>query len=251
MASVYHLHPTPSRPMFNIATSPPSPSRKFASPTTSYLNFLDMAESVSSCGKAAMVGVKGHCPVCIELQQHPAIRAEFQLPARPKATPPPSRLSTPRRSLDNQSAPATTMRKSSVSAVFNRALSSEEEGSNMFPNLTTRTSVSPPRVRTRQRGSMSSTPSEGSMNVQRSRDSVGQIPPLPSPGVGVPRGSINRGYSPMAAGFARLSRKDAVGTPPIAGLPVGGLPLGLDPSTRARAERGSLELEARMFGGPA
>lgn len=241
MPSIYHLHPTPSQPDFGILTPPASPGRRFASPHPQ-LTESDMAGTTCSCGHSMFDG-KGCCPACLERQQKRHYRLSGRQTAELPATPPPSNPVTPRESLDGgRHAPAllSRTRDPSAAVTLSSALSSNEEHPDIFPASFYRTSS---RVRRDYSpSSMPIVPVPRTSTIRHSQDHVGPVvgqlarPSTPVDGNGA---MATRDYSPMAAGFARLSRKEARHhTQNDAGRRVG-------------SERGSLDIHARLFDGPA
>ncbi|WPH05040.1 Hypothetical protein R9X50_00793900 [Acrodontium crateriforme] len=120
----------------------------------------------------------------------------------------------------------------------------EEDTANIFPSSFYR---QPHRTATHRptspRDSMSSTPAGRATPTLQSQDSAssrssseGDLRRQPTP-ENPSIQSANRAYSPMAAGFARLSRKETFSTVP--------------PSTQYGSRGRSLDLDARMFSGAA
>lgn len=237
MPSVYHLHPTPSQPQFGVITPPVSPGRRFVSPHA-HLTEAEMEGTTCSCGHSMFTG-KGCCPACWDRQQARHHRVSAQ---NAPLTPPPSNPTSPRESLERGRPPVMVPHKArAISAVdaFNNAFASEDEQPSIFPSSFNR----PPR-RASPRGSMSATTPAlpgRTRTIKHSQDHVSPVvvqlvrPNTPDSGH---EGTAIRKYSPMAEGFARLGRKEAQSSQ-------------ADARGRATAGRGSVDLSARMFGGPA
>jgi len=241
MPSVYHLHPNPSHSDFGLLITPsPSPGRSFVSPYARF-NEVNMASTTAcTCAHSMFVNGKGCCAACLERQQ----KRHHRLSDRPTTvqplTPPPSDLATPSPSARASSHDSPVRRgrpslaqtrvrvSSSVIDVWNNAFTSQEEHPGIFPD-----SFYTSRVRrTSSRGSPSTSPMERTSSTITPRvdpvvESLARASTLPEAGVS---GSAVRDYSPMAAGFARLSRKEVRHASP-------------------RNERGALDLHARMFDG--
>ncbi|KXL48098.1 hypothetical protein M433DRAFT_505823 [Acidomyces richmondensis BFW] len=174
------------------------------------------------------------CRTCFESQQ----RRLYQHPIRSEApTPPPSKIGPPRQSLDQKhpTKPAVRPTKpSAASSALDSAFACDEEQPNIWPASFYRSPSNRSRTSS-SRGSISpDAPAAKVSNSMHSQDRLATTrPATPDAGIG---GASVREYSPIAAGFARLSRKD---------------PLYGDGARRSRSERSSVDLHARMFDGPA
>jgi len=226
--------------------SPPiSQSRRFTSTKTT-LDKEVMADIPCSCD-TTMSDSRGCCPACVDRQQsrHYRLSGRKQLAQAPP-TPPPSEPPTPRASSDqSRTLPLRPRsRDSSASAAINSAFSSEDDHADIFPLSIYQRHTSKPR-RASPRGSMStSSPTTAERStIRRSNDlarPTASLLPRPS----TPDSIIDRPreYSPMAAGFARLSRKPS----PAVGPGVAAEMMG-----RGRDERpSSFDMQRRMFDGP-
>ncbi|KAK4950746.1 hypothetical protein LTR10_010739 [Elasticomyces elasticus] len=235
MPLVYHLHPTSSQDDFGISTPPASPGRTFISPHAK-LTSEDMAGTTCDCGHE-MFDSRGCCPACRERQQ----KRHHQLSGRNVSqTPPPSQPNSPRDSLDRGrpmsiiSESESSRNGSPVAAAMNSAFGSQEDDDStisMFPSHLYRNSR---RASTR---SPSFAPPRRTTTIRHSDDQlgpvVGQLARTNTPTKGV--GSSE--YSPMAAGFARINRAEVRSEGVV--------------DERRMSQRGSMELAARMFDGPA
>lgn len=239
MPATYHLHASPSQSSFAFSpmTPPASPPRRFQSPSPT-LSEADMAGTVCPCGKQ-LFDPRGCCPACFDRQQKRRSRQSSDRHEQ-LSTPPPSSLPTPRGSIDGLSAlPISPLIKSRTGLPAGVALNqavAEEDSLALFPSSLIRSSSRSPR--SPHRGSTSiSTPERTPTMVRHSQDQTGPVVDQlanPASPEWNRKGSSAREYSPMAAGFARLARDRA--------------PADMPP---ARRQRGSLDLEARLFDGPA
>ena len=262
MLSFYHLRPAPSRLDCGICTRSASPEQQIIS----FEGFLAMGESVNStccCGEQ-LVDRRDRCPACFQHHQKRLSRRSGQLqPPAQTLTPPPSESTTPRTSLEADvtasSRPCSTRRNGSITDSLNEVFSSDETVRIFSPSF----GREPSRSRSRRRRAAIPSPPSATAIEHRPTDTTSLAsasyltpttasrPPLAygshapdlisrsSRPVTPERGALDRSYSPMAAGFARLSRKDAYQHLPT------------ERRGRVNAGRSSLEMEAQMFDGPA
>lgn len=178
--------------------------------------------ALCSCGKPVYENYPS-CLACLQAQQK--LYQRYTIPTRPsqQLTPPPTQADSLQRS-PQTSTTTRTSRPSDASEAITRAFSSPSDGSHLFPSSLYRTPV---RSTSRNNSAASSRRSSNSPSttMKTSRSSTPEIRPVDS------------SYAPIAAGFARLSRKDAASAGE--GL------------RRPGSARPSVELEARMFDGPA
>jgi hypothetical protein len=220
----------------------------------------DMAGTVCSCSPI-MFDTRGLCPTCLERQQ----KRHHRLSVRDYASStPPSQPPTPRQSLD-KGRPITLpyrFQRSPASEALQSAFSSEEEESEIFPPSIYRTSSRQILRKASRQDSgtgmtASGTPAERTTTIRHSQDGTGPVvgnmqrPATPgssgssssssssgSISSGSGSASSSRGYSPMAAGFARLRIRDQSADS--------------QGSKRSRSgQDGELYLSRRMFDGPA
>ncbi|KAK5109124.1 hypothetical protein LTR62_007486 [Meristemomyces frigidus] len=213
-----------------------------------------MAGTTCNCGHE-MFDSRGCCPVCYERQP----KRSSRLPPRtssPASTPPPSKITTPkgqpgdRDRLETESEETGRRRTSPAVAAIHNAYTTERprDSGDIFPSHFYRT----------PRNSTSSTRSSESLErpqrthtVRHSEDHaapiVGQLQQSPtSSSPSPPHGSasslsgspVERAYSPIAAGFARMNLRESRKS---RGSLEGGRFDG----------QGSLDLAARMFDGAA
>ncbi|KAK4503005.1 hypothetical protein PRZ48_006432 [Zasmidium cellare] len=191
--------------------------------------------ALCSCGKP----VYENCVSCL-----PCLQAQQKLYHRYSLSPRPSKDRTPPPTQLQRTSEATTMtlpirtgRPSDASEAITRAFSSDNEGGHLFPSALYRTPV---RSSSRNSSAASSRRPSDSPSSPLSRPTV---PSTDSTGQRTSRSStpeirlVDSSYAPMAAGFARLSVKDGTGSS--------------EPIRRPASARPSMELEARMFSGPA
>lgn len=191
--------------------------------------------ALCSCGKPVYENYPS-CLPCLQTQQK--LYQRFSLSTQPsqQLTPPPTQAVGLQRSPE-ESTSARTGRPSDASEAITRAFSSPGDGVHLFPSALYRT---PMRSSSRTSSATSSrrpsnspssplsrplAPSAEPPTMKTSRSSTPEIRPADS------------SYAPIAAGFVRLSRKDAA---PSHGA-----------MRRPGSTRPSLELDARMFDGPA
>nr|POF18010.1 hypothetical protein CFP56_13421 [Quercus suber] len=216
-----------------------SPARQVTSPQPT-LAPAEMLDTVCSCGKQ-MFDSRGLCLACLEFQQERQSRPvrRFVLPERaaPSATPPPSQSLYTARSQEHQRrSQSSYTNQPPVGRALDSAFSSQVHASSIFPGSLyhgeprkASPRASPPTTP----GSMYRATSNPPEHAPLPHQIVRQVTPEITPATRTNAAS-SRSYSPMAAGFARLNR----------------------PSETSRrfgsvGERGSLDLEARMFDGPA
>lgn len=192
--------------------------------------------ALCSCGKPVYENYLS-CLPCLQTQQKAYQR--YTLPMRPsqqQLTPPPTQADGLQRS-PNSSTSTRTGRSSDASDAITRALSSPSDGTHLFPSALYRT---PARSSSRTNSVASSRRPSNSPSSPLSRPLAPSTEP---PNMKTSRSStpeirlVDSSYAPMAAGFMRLSRKDGSGSN--------------DALRRPSSARPSLELEARMFDGPA
>jgi hypothetical protein len=248
MPLVYHLHTSPSGPHFGLNVPPASSARRIVSPHLR-LTVSDMAGTTCTCGHELFDG-RGRCPACFEHQQ----KRHYRLSGRPHdrlPTPPPSQPTSPRGSLDqtnlSRSALDTTSSRSGSSTVsaLNSALSpssptdQDHDHMDIFPSHFYRTSErrsSSTQPRALPRPAHATTirhsedhvrPTVGHLIADSSSSATGT-------GTSTP---VSREYSPMAAGFAGMRRREIRDQE-------------LEEKKRM-SQRGSFELAAMMFEGSA
>ncbi|KAF2171798.1 hypothetical protein M409DRAFT_50439 [Zasmidium cellare ATCC 36951] len=191
--------------------------------------------ALCTCGKPVYENCVS-CLPCLQAQQK--LYHRYSLSPRPSkdcAPPPPTQggnLQAPTMTL-----PIRTGRPSDASEAITRAFSSDSDGGHLFPSALYR---HPIRSSSRTSSTTSSRRPSDSPSSPLSRPLV---PSTDSTGPRTPRSStpeirlVDSSYAPMAAGFARLSMKDAAAS--------------TEPVRRPASARPSMELDARMFQGPA
>lgn len=237
MPSTYHLRRTPSEPDFGLNTPPTSPGRRFDS-ERSRLYEDDMAGLTCACGHSMYDG-RGCCPACYDRQKQKSLRSSGA--PRRSMTPPPSHPASPEESIDRGRALLVYAkpREGSLDAVFSVASPPQSDhaggsASTFYDSL--------PRTAS-PRSSVSMSSPVRTTTIKHSDDHIGPVIHELA-GTVAPAssgGSVDREYSPMAAGFARLGHKEA---PPHSHH-------GQRLDRRREGESSSLDLHARMFDGPA
>jgi len=192
-----------------------------------------MASNACVCGER-LPESKQCCRTCFERQQ----RRHYQPPIRTQApTPPPSKAGPPRQLLDQKYHMQLAVRphqSSSASSALNSVFTCDEEQPDIWPASFYRSPSNRSRTSSSSGSVSPDAPAAKVSNSKHGQDRLATTrPATPDAGNG---GASVREYSPMAAGFARLSRKD-----PSYG----------DGGRRSRSERSSVDLHARMFDGPA
>lgn len=179
---------------------------------------FNMGQANCTCGKPTLYS-QPYCSTCHEEQRKRHSNGDRQDQQQPH-TPPPTTITSP-----------ITPKRPSASTALTRAFALEEDQPVLFPSHFYRTptrSLSRP-TRTPQSSPESPVPARHSADMTRT-----------------PPGGVEareRSYSPMAAGFARLSVKDRQ----LAGPPGSPQCRGRVPSSAS----GSNDLGIRMFDGPA
>jgi hypothetical protein len=246
MPSVYHLHSTPNRPQLGITTPSASPARVFIS-SQARLAESDMAGTTCTCGHELFDG-RGRCPACFEHQQKRHYRLSGRAAQQPP-TPPPSQPASPRGSIERGMSPMSTFYTtrtgigSPASATINSVLAPdspddlENDHAEIFlPHIyrTSKRRNSPAAAQSLPRPTRTST-------IRHSDDQSGPVVEQLRAGTASPvagaGSSPDRAYSPMAAGFASIKRRETR-EQELA-------------EEKRMSQRGSFELAARMFDGPA
>ncbi|KAK3075782.1 hypothetical protein LTR53_000607 [Teratosphaeriaceae sp. CCFEE 6253] len=238
MPPIYHLRPT-SETDLGIMTPPTSPLRSFSSPYAKLTEAdLALAGAICNCGHQMFDG-RGCCPACSHRQRKRHYQLSGREPSLPM-TPPPSQLSTPRQSLDmarptftpqldiagplSPAPPAPPALHSDVLVDGGRGLANPSPAQMHRGALAIGASPVRPEA------------TAISQHSGVSRETVARHT-RPST---LSRGTSGLGlqdYSPMAASFARMSRKE-VRTERLI-------------DERRLSQHCSLDLAARMFDGPA
>jgi len=225
--------------MSGIITPPASPGRTFDLPYAT-LSPADMTSITCNCGHQMFDG-RGCCPACTERQQSRHRRLSGRKITQP-ATPPPDELPSASESRD-RGRPllipqiAGPRGPSPAAAAMNSAFGSQDEDdcADLFPARLYRT---PTRSSTR---ATSIAQPERTASFQNNEVLLGPIvgrlarPNLPTRGTS---GLGLRDYSPMAASFAGITRRQT-----------GSKATGVD--ARRLSQRSNGELAAQMFDGPA
>ena len=180
----------------------------------------ETSQTSCACGRPTLEYLT-YCSTCTGRRQGRHSRHSSLPQDRSSLTPPPEAISAPK-----------TPKRMSASAALSTAFASEEEQPSLFPAHFYRT---PDRSRSRPKTSpQRSSDSPASMERTGPHRDSGEYN-RPISGFFEAR---DRSYSPMAAGFARLSIKDRHLAPP-------------EWRGRPSSPRSTIELSARMFDGPA
>lgn len=199
MASIYGARRAES-PSTTSSYSHSSRSSSMADSTTQHCQ----------CGRTSLAG-RRQCDRCQSLHQQRLSSSRLSSP--PTTSTAMERRSSPTRSSRSFDLPLRPSSRGLAAQTFTAALS-EQDTPSLFSNLPHRTST---------RSGSNSPIMSRSQSPRDTRSSASSL--------SVPRGSIDRSYSPMAAGFARLGA-------------------GVNGTEKARVPRSSLD-DARLFDGPA
>nr|POF06885.1 hypothetical protein CFP56_31509 [Quercus suber] len=194
-----------------------------------------MPGTVCSCGKL-MFDSRGLCLACLELQQERPSR-QFVLPDRTASPTTPPFMQSPQPQDCSRQSRSSHRRQPSATQALDSAFASPRQTARISPDSLydgqsrkASPRASPPNaLGSMYRATSIPPPRQGSLPAQAAR----QVTPDAVPTIR-PDAASSRSYSPMAAGFARLNRSS-------------------ETSRRfgSVSDRGGLDLEARMFDGPA